>query len=183
MGSSFRAVKPMIDIEIEEAAIFTRRMLRVEPKVRVAMVNLVETVLEELLPGYVFTVLPDDEMPGMDGFTGVGHYEICLSNSTYEALNASDPDARFTVAHELGHLILHSKRSSAMAKRIEYDRRVDPEWQADCFADAWLMPYEGVLECSSVEEVVERFSVPEDAARRRFLQVKDYPKIQGELFE
>lgn len=168
----------MTEKEISHLAESIKRTLGVQPGARVAMIHLLEG-LEDWMDDYVFHVLEDDAMPGMDGYSGLESPEICLSNSTYTALGAGEPDARFTAAHELGHLMLHTGTHTAYARRAEYQRHVDPEWQADYFADVFLMPAEGVLECASAKEVAHRFSVPEERARRRFAEIT---KIQGELF-
>jgi hypothetical protein len=83
MGSYFRAVRPMSTIEIEAATVQLRKLLRIDADARVQMVQLVETVLPEVLPEYLFCVLPDEDMPGMDGITAIGTYTICLSEHTY----------------------------------------------------------------------------------------------------
>lgn len=44
---------------------------------------------------------------------------------------------RFTLAHELGHLVLHTRRSHAD----------DPEAEANRFAGAFLVPYSSAAEC------------------------------------
>lgn len=182
MDGFFRAVSPMSAGKIEAATTAIRAALGLDPRSRVQMINLIETVLPDILPGYFFHVLPDDELPGMDGWSSIGEREICLSDSTYSALYASDPCARATAAHEFGHLMLHSGQVPRYARRHKDDERVDPEWQADVFADCWLMPRAGVLECRSADEVAERYTVPHEAAVRRFYQVRFGENAQGELF-
>lgn len=183
MGRYFRAVKPMSFDAIEAAAEQLRKLLGMETAARVQMINLIETVLPEVLPDYHFAVLPDDEMPGMDGLTALDSFTICLAEHTYIDLYDGDPDARQIAAHELGHLILHSHQQTALARRSHNDDTVDPEWQADRFADAWLMPRAGVKRCTSAIEVAERFSVTIEAAKRRFDHIVLHEKdIQGELF-
>ncbi|MDK2761822.1 MAG: hypothetical protein KYX64_10760 [Sphingopyxis sp.] len=117
MGSYFRAVKPMNYDQIEAASEQLRRLLGIDRAARVQMVNLIETVLPEVLPDYLFSILPDEDMPGMDGLTAIGSYTICLAEHTYIELCDGDPDARMIAAHELGHLILHSQQEPALAKR------------------------------------------------------------------
>ncbi|MGN6279869.1 MAG: ImmA/IrrE family metallo-endopeptidase [Sphingomonas sp.] len=184
MGGYFRAVRPMSLSAIESAATQLRKLLRLEPDARVQMVNLIETVLDEVLPDYLFCVMPDEDMPGMDGITAVGSFTICLSEHTYVDLCQGMPEARLTAAHELGHLILHSQQQPALARRTFNDDRVDPEWQADRFAEFWLMPTFGVGQCQSAQEVADRFSVPLEAAVRRYAQLslKAGDGVQGELF-
>jgi hypothetical protein len=178
MEGEFRAVEPMNENQIERDVSLFKQILGVEGAARVSLIRLLE-MLDEWIDGYVFTVLPDDKMPGLDGYTGLDHYEICLSETTYCALREGDSAARHTAAHEIGHLMLHSKMPTAYARRSSYQRHVDPEWQADHYADVFLMPAEGVKECQSAEEVAERFSVPLARAEIRFEEVT---KIQGELF-
>ena len=185
MGSYFRAVKPMSATGIEAAAIQLRRILNIEPDARVQMVQLLENVLPEVLPDYLFHVMPDEEMPGMDGVTAIGTFTVCLSEHTYVDLCVGEPEARLVSAHELGHLVLHSQQHPALARRSFDDERVDPEWQADRFADFWLMPRAGVVRCKSAVELASRFSVPLEAAQRRFDEVVSIKihEIQGELFQ
>lgn len=181
MGGYFRAVRPMSAEAIERAATELRKLLRLDGEARVQMVNLVETVLDEVLPDYLFYVMPDEEMPGMDGVTAIGSYTICLSEHTYVDLCAGRPEARMVAAHELGHLILHSQQQPSLARRSFNDDRVDPEWQADRFAEFWLMPTAGVRQCRTAEEVADRFTVPLETARRRFAEAA-MESAQGELF-
>lgn len=182
MGGFFRAVQIMSSEKIENVAETLRSIFQLDPVKRVQMVNLVESVLPEVLPDYLFSVLPDEDMPGMAGITAIGEYTICLAESTYVALCNGDPDARMIAAHEFGHLILHSQQAPQLAKRTTADERVDPEWQADRFAEAWMMPWDGVAKCRSANHVAAKYSVPDDVAARRFAEVKMGKQIQGELF-
>lgn len=181
MDRPSRVVPAMSANEIEQAATKVRHIFGIEQDSRVAMDRLLDTVMEDALDGYVFTVVEDDYMPDMLGSTGLDHYEICLPNTTYEALCEGDPEARHTAAHEFGHLLLHSRQSKAMAKTAKYNELVDPEWQADYFADAWLMPRVGVQKCHSIQEVADRFTVTYEAAERRYNEVMEGEEKQGRL--
>ena len=68
---------------------------------------------------------------------------IILRADTYDALcDVSDPKhcrARFTVAHEIGHLILHEGFALARGA-VRHKHYEDSEWQADTFAAELLMP-------------------------------------------
>jgi Zn-dependent peptidase ImmA (M78 family) len=178
MSGTFRSVSPMAPKDIENMSDDVRKMLSLGLR-NVPMVHLVEKVLPEVLPGYDFFVLPDEDMPTMAGVSAVGEFTICLANSTYERLCDGDPEARLVAAHEFAHLMMHSHQIPVHAKRTRDDERVDPEWQADRFAEFWLMPRSGVLRCRSAEHVAAKYAVPIEAARRRFHEVK---QVQGELF-
>lgn len=178
---NFLAVEPMTSYDIEKYTTVLRDAFGIAER-NVQMANLIEKVLPEVLPDYDFFVLPDEDMPGLDGITAFGGQKtIILSNSTYVALCAGDPEARHVAAHELGHFVLHSQQNPMLAKRTRNDRRVDPEWQADRFADLWLVPTEGVRKCRSANHVAAKYNVTDELAARRWLEVK-IEGIQGELF-
>lgn len=177
----FKAVQARTALEIEQLTIQLREHFSLGTK-NVNMLNLIEPVLLEVLPGYHFGVLPDEEMPGMAGVTTTGgEHTIYLSESTYSDLFIDDPEARHVAAHEFGHLMLHSHQTPAMAKRVRNYEQADPEWQADRFADYWLVPTEGVRKCRSPQHVAAKYNVTIDVAERRFNEVK-IEGIQGELF-
>jgi len=83
--------------------------------------------------------------------------------------------ARFTVAHEIGHAVLHANelvrlgrvphRVHAMQRgsAAEHPTYLDTEWQADVFASAMLMPARGL---AALEQEVGELTA--DAIQRRF---------------
>lgn len=106
----------------------------------------------EQVTGFVFGV---ENLPyGSEGQTRPGSPgELVISPAVYDALGRDDGRARFTLAHELGHVVLHATQLQAMNRQIGelvLHRRFslpayrDPEWQADQFAAALLMPMDGV---------------------------------------
>lgn len=60
-----------------------------------------------------------------------GEFDVILSDAVSTTRN------RFTLAHELGHLILHQPKSCSYAKRFESN---PVEWEANWFAAGFLMP-------------------------------------------
>lgn len=117
---------------------------------------------------------------------------ITLSEETYEKLQENDPRARFTFAHELMHVVLHSNeiiRLAAMPHAIGLARAGthkpfhDSEWQADGGAAAVLMPVralatmegEGRLDAPTV---MREFRVSWEAANYR---LDNYRKRKGQL--
>ncbi len=103
------------------------------------MVDLIENILPTTL-GVNYDILEKEVLgpdPKLLPIADKG--ELVIREDVYEALN--DPDdpmhgrARFTLAHELGHLVLHEVRrcidKTAMIKHKVFE---DSEWQADYFA-------------------------------------------------
>lgn len=178
-----KTVSVMSRDSIQQAANYFRAFFDLKPGKSVNMINLLEKVLPEVLPGFTMLVEPDEDMPGVDGVTASsGDRTIWLSDSIYTRLYHGDPHANYVAAHELGHLFLHSSQTPGFAKKHQYDERIDPEWQADRFADMWLMPTEGVKLCRSAAHVAAKYNVPDEIAERRYNEVKFHQEIQGELF-
>lgn len=81
---------------------------------------------------------------------------IVLSEITYEGLLDDKPNARFTLAHELGYGILHGeflreplggRTPQPIFKLTSLRACRDPEWQANRFATAFLMPTPIIRKC------------------------------------
>jgi hypothetical protein len=93
---------------------------------------------------------------------------IHIREDVYERADDHHPRDRFTMCHELGHLMLH--RNVALS-------RIDPmkppkifrnsEWQADTFASHLLMPSDLLDRYHVVESVMDAFGVSSQAAAAR----------------
>ncbi len=120
-----------------------------------------------------------------------GGVEIKLRDDVWRLIEANDGRARFTLAHELGHAILHADvimaggvvyRDAACipSETLQIGMKIyeSPEWQANVFASAFLMPSKSVRgwidyvrcedpEMVSIASMAEHFSVSYQAARIR----------------
>lgn len=85
---------------------------------------------------------------------------IVLSIGTYDRLAKDEHRARFTLAHEIGHAVMHANSMHALRRpsaarqeacggvqspikkfrRGQFPAYLDPEWQANKFASYFLMP-------------------------------------------
>jgi hypothetical protein len=134
----------------------------------------IENVLMVSLPSFVFEVVEDHEMVGMEGATWPDQLRMRFPNSVYEAAARNEHRARFTMAHEIGHLMLHGgipfARGVAQGEMIEPFR--DSEWQADEFAGALLMPVELIKPMRSITEIMDRCLVSQQAAVCRLGKLK-----------
>lgn len=109
---------------------------------------------------------------------------VALEKRTYAELRRAAPRAVFTVAHEIGHAVLHAAElvdrglaapdPRAMQRALpEHKPYHDTEWQANSFAAALLMPARGLLllEKRGVDldafVITEHFSVSTQAAEVR----------------
>jgi hypothetical protein len=142
-------VKPRSDLETRRLAKGAREYFGVSAQHRVDVIaclnrNTVRTVMGGKRLN--FQVRPDREMSGNDGSTsyGKGIVTIAVKQSVYDAALMGDGRARNTLAHELGHAVMHD--GPPMARRVEGSLR--PGWikpfesaehQAKVFAAAFLI--------------------------------------------
>lgn len=126
------------------------------------------TISSKIDANFNFIVLPIDEMKSDYGKTSSNGDAIYIREDVY--YRACDGKSRdlFTIAHELGHLFLHSKqnvelyRSSSEIKIYE-----DTEWQANTFAAELLMPAKLITEEDTPFSLVSRFGVSYESAEIR----------------
>jgi IrrE N-terminal-like domain len=81
---------------------------------------------------------------------------LTLSPETYAELERDKPRARFSLGHEIGHIVLHPNEllrlatiphtTAALLRATAPDHPIylDTEWQAHAFAGALLMPAAGL---------------------------------------
>lgn len=164
MSEGHRIVRRRHPIDIERLAESVRDSLALAPTDKVKMATLLELVLPDVVPGYEFHVVPNSSMGKAEAMTQIDKPIIRFTNRTYQDLLAGVPRARFTAAHELGHLIMHCGAAVALARTEVRDWRDDPEWQANAFAAAFLMPRAVFRKMKSVDQAMEAFGVGVHAA-------------------
>lgn len=77
---------------------------------------------------------------------------IILREDVYEGAHEGNGRDRMTVAHEIGHLLMHKNIAFARAERVEIRAFESSEWQAKCFSGELLSPQP----CSSTKSHVCR---------------------------
>jgi hypothetical protein len=113
----------------------------------------VERCLDVVLPssGYQPDLL--ELGPGVEGLTDPIHKLVRIPPQVYEKMVTGKGRARFTVTHEVGHVVLHAKQvreimvnygTDGLKRRSDIESYRDPEWQANAFAAAVLMPESAV---------------------------------------
>jgi hypothetical protein len=168
--------------EIERMASTVRRHLGVPPDARISMQPILEHTLDLLFEDAHFEIEEDYKMAGAEARTSYYEPLITVAARTYRDLGRGEGRARMTIAHEIGHLMMHCLRPVAMNRSNFYDRHCDPEWQADVFAAALLMPKAAFRRCRTVGEAMKLFGVSRSAAITRagwlHHQFEDQPKMK-----
>lgn len=120
---------------------------------------------------FSFAIISDSnpKLLGKWACTSPAEKRIYISESTYNKACNNHPQARFTIAHEFGHLLLEHEIDAVFARdnineTIQSYR--DSEWQADTFAAYLLMPEE-LAKDKSAEDIEKLFGVSASAAIAR----------------
>ena len=131
--------------------------------------------------GVHFVPVGTTELPDSEAETKIaeaGDVEVLIRRDQWDELFVGGRlahRARASVAHELGHVVLHvpeirrrarALRRASPVKRTELKAFLDPEWQAWTFALALLMPLPAVktLTDRSPSSLSATFQVSEDLA-------------------
>ncbi len=114
-------------------------------------------------------------------------FVVGLAPAVFGDLELGKSRARFTLAHELGHRVLHTLELMKLSRLPHTEAALlrtrvpvhpnceDTEWQANAFAAAMLMPVRGLRDLERAighlddRNVAIRFSVSRCAARNRLI--------------
>jgi hypothetical protein len=141
--------------------------------------------LTERLPGFELVRQSDELLGHADAFTR--HPRIFVRETVYQGVLNWDGRKRFTLAHELGHLLMHPETplprialGNRPAPVDEYNRSA--EWQANKFATYFLMPDHIVRQFASPAELAEHCKVSSPTAGYRFKEVGHFKEPLTETF-
>ncbi len=139
--------------------------------------------LGQKYPGFKLKLVPDAHLPGIEAKANSKSFVLKIRESFDSALKYyGDARARFTVAHELGHLFLgHPGNQPRVHGDNRFDGRsieIELEREANTFASEFLMPSDLVTSSMSAGEISRHFQVSIDAAARRTFEVQDSSKIR-----
>lgn len=131
------------------------------------IVTFLENILPLLIPSFQLEIVPQAEMGNKHGETYPSKNLIRIREDVYlNAVNGSGRD-RLTLAHEIGHLLLHEDDSVALCRLAPNEHLKayeDPEWQADAFGGE-LLASSYLIRGLSLEQVQRQCGVSEAAAK------------------
>lgn len=124
-----------------------------------------ELVLPNIEEGFEYEVKTMEEMGSRYAVTYPEEKRIDIREDVYDRAVDGNPRDRFTIAHEIGHYLMHSPSTVSFA-RDNGERTppyLDPEWQANTFAGELLAP-PALIKGMSVECVMEECGVSRKVA-------------------
>ncbi len=156
--------------EIRFIARHVRRLVGLDTERYFHVVDFLEQTMPRIIKGFVYDVVEDEDLPGKYAQAIPEENRIEIRQSTYEAAVADDPRARFTIAHEIGHLLLADEVPDSYVAYARRNRKAslrpfeDPEWQANEFAAELLAPCRLVAGMTD-KRIKEEFGVSLEVAR------------------
>lgn len=105
------------------------------------IVKFLEAIVPGLEWGFDVEIIDDDVLaPGCEALSFPDRKKMYVPERTYIAAVEDDPRARFTLCHELGHMLLHRDIGFARNPNEDIPIYKQPEWQANTFAAELLAP-------------------------------------------
>ncbi|WP_315826844.1 MULTISPECIES: ImmA/IrrE family metallo-endopeptidase [unclassified Bradyrhizobium] len=100
-----------------------------------------------------------------------------VDKKIWEQASKGDPFARYVIAHEVGHILLHDEFAVAFsdeeAARLKYVQKEESgEWQAHTFAELFLVPDHVALKLADADLIAGLCVVSDDLGKRRLTQAK-----------
>lgn len=119
-------------------------------------------LLDEEFSFEIVTFIEND--PNCYAKTYPDNKKIVLTESVYNRAYNGSPRDRFTVAHEIGHLLLHNDINISFARgQEEIPTYENPEWQANTFAAELLVPTH-LIKDMSIDEISLKCNVSRQVA-------------------
>ncbi len=152
--SNFKA-EPKSRAIIRDMANTVRKIAGVSSNMAFPIIQFIEIFLDSF--GYDWEVCERAVMGNNYAVTYPSKKLLQIREDVYEACVRGNGRHRYTLAHELGHIILHNGVTTQLA-RSEDEIRIfeDPEWQANTFAAELLAP-SNCLENLDDYQISERY--------------------------
>ena len=112
-----------------------------------------------------YRIVSREEMPDKYGETIPGMNLIRIREDVCSRATLGSGRDRYTIAHEIGHWLLHDLKSISLARSTfaNTPKYCQPEWQANEFASHLLMPRE-LIRNKEVQTIMTECGVSNEAA-------------------
>lgn len=158
--------KPTSRKELSNLAHDLRASMGLEYKHYFPIIQFIEKVLPIIDPEFDYEIVEMDDLPEKTyALTYPDEKKMKIRADVYEAACQGQGRARFTLAHELCHYLLHDEDNISFARGgIEVPKFMDTEWQANTFAAELLAPGY-LIRNMSIEEISQNCGISYQCAR------------------
>ena len=127
-------------------------------------------------PDFNYEIVENGIMGNVEGLTIPEINTIRIREDVYEAAMRDEGRARFTLAHEFGHYIMHKDQiynghTRTKEPLFDHEAYEDSEWQANTFAGVLLMPPPLIIGLSA-DEVMDKCKVSRSAAEYNLSKIE-----------
>ena len=173
MKTSYK-VKPLSRDNIRKIAKKIRAICGIEDRQQFPVIEFLEFILEKF--GYIYDICPKSELQSEYAKTIPAQKVVKIREDVYERAIQGRPRDIFTIAHEIGHALLHDNlQEIALARNDENIKAFEkPEWQANTFAGELIAPSD-TLEGLDVEEIADLYKCSLQVAE---IQLDNYHKLK-----
>ncbi len=166
MDTGYVECSPLSRAEIRSLAWEVRSNLSLDKKPYLDVIAMFEWILPQVFDEFTFEYCGTNEMGENHGLTNVKNKTILIREDVYERACDGRGRDRMTIAHEIGHLMLHSEGRVFMRRGTgEIKAYRDPEWQAKAFAAELLIPSHFANTFGTLIEASRGFGVSTAAAK------------------
>jgi Zn-dependent peptidase ImmA (M78 family) len=145
-----------------------RKILGIREHTPIDILAVLEIAMPLLDTDFNYSVRENADMEvDAHAYTDHDNSEIVILDEIYERAVEGRGRDRLTIAHEIGHYLLHNKQMCVLTRVYDGEKVLtyeDPEWQANAFAGELLCPALATRNYT-VEELVIKFGVSADAAK------------------
>lgn len=167
--------KPMSRGDIADIAWLVRRTVGLDGQIEFPVVHFLEHIMADLVDEEFEYEYPSvNEMQDKHGATLPEEHKIQIREDVYIRACMGEGRDRLTIAHEIGHYILHDSASIVLARKdpnVTLPAYRDPEWQANAFGGELLMPSR-LVRGMSAADVVRECKVSWQAASYQLSKIK-----------
>lgn len=164
---------PISRKKIREITNFIRKQFGLSDETFFPVIHFLEFGMPEIDNNFNFEVVPINEMNGCYAETYPEKSKIDIREDVYDRATDNIPRDRFTIAHEIGHFIMHRPGRIAFARGNRLEQLPafkNPEWQANTFAGELLAP-PNIIRGWSLHEVTKNCGVSQMVAEIQMSQL------------
>jgi Zn-dependent peptidase ImmA (M78 family) len=167
----------LTDSDIEERAENFRLMLGLSPDERFNIVDILSSKVSQVVDAFRLEIAAADVPQDVEAFTAFNPPRIVVRQDVHDLARADNPRYRLTLAHELGHLVLHSDGIFPRSEMPDQRQKSIPakestEGQAFRFGACLLMPRVLIAKYPKAEVLARECRVSFTAAQARINDVE-----------
>lgn len=134
---------PTSRAKIRRLVLYLRDQFNLRDVKHFPIVHFLEFGLTQIDENFQLEIVTIDKMPNEYAITYPEKSKIVIQEDVYENAVEGKGRDRFTIAHEIGHYIMHRPGMMGLARNIKNESVPayrSPEWQANTFAGEILAP-------------------------------------------